>query len=190
MWRPAGRKRVQLLVAYGGRADGTRHLLEFKRSTGESQVAWEGPLMDLYRRGLEGQQLQLIVTDGCASLAAAQQMVYPRVRHQRYWVHKLRNLLGAVRRRDHAAMKVDAHAIYQAPSRSEAESHAQAFAHRWRDAYPALVTRLLRDLPELLAFFHCPQALWRKLMMCYLHFSSRELTPEGTYCRILHTSLL
>ena len=31
------------------------------------------------------------------------------------------------------------------------------------DAYPALVTRLLRDLPELLAFFHCPRALWRKL---------------------------
>jgi len=137
VWRPAGRKSVQLLVAYGGRADGTRHLLGFTRSTGESQVAWEGPLMDLYRRGLEGQQLQLIVTDGCASLAAALQTVYPRVRHQRYWVHKLRNLLEAVRRRDHAAMKADAQAIYQAQSRSEVKGHAQAFAHRWRDAYPA-----------------------------------------------------
>ena len=42
-----------------------------------------------------------------------------------------------------------------------AEGHAQAFAHRWRDAYPQLVTRLCRDLPELLAFFQCPRALWR-----------------------------
>lgn len=32
-----------------------------------------------------------------------------------------------------------------------------------RDAYPQLVTRLLRDLPELLAFFQCPRSLGRKL---------------------------
>jgi putative transposase len=161
--RPSGRKRVQLLVAYGVRVDGTRHLLGFTRSTGESQAAGEGLLMDLYRRGLEGRQLQLVVTDGCAGLAAALQTVYPRAAHQRCWVHKLRNLLGAVRRRDHAAMKTDAQAIYQAADRAEAVAQAQAFARRWRDAYPQLVTRLLRDLPELLAFFQCPRALWRKL---------------------------
>jgi putative transposase len=161
--RPGGRKRVQLLVAYGLRADGTRQLLAFTRSTGESQAAWEGLLQDLYRRGLEGRQLQLIVTDGCAGLAAALQTIYPRVAHQRCWVHKLRNLLSAVRRRDHAAVKADAQAIYRAASRLEAEGQAQAFAQRWRDAYPQLVTRLLRELPELLAFFQCPRSLWRKL---------------------------
>jgi len=161
--RPGGRKRVQLLVAYGVRADGTRQLLAFTCSTGESQAAWEGLLLDLYRRGLEGGQLQLIVTDGCAGLATALQTVYPRVAHQRCWVHKLRNLLGATRRRDHAALKADAQAIYQAASRAAALGQARAFARRWRDAYPSLVTRLLRDLPELLAFFQCPRPLWRKL---------------------------
>jgi putative transposase len=161
--RPSGRKRVQLLVAYGVRADGTRQLLAFTRSTGESQAAWEGLVQDLYRRGLEGRQLQLIVTDGCPGLAAALQTIYPRVAHQRCWVHKLRNWLGAVRRRDHAAVKADAQAIYRAASRSEADSQVQAFARRWRDPYPQLVTRLLRELPELLAFFQCPRSLWRKL---------------------------
>jgi transposase-like protein len=154
---------VQLLVAYGIRADGTRQLLAFTRSPGESQAAWEGLLQELYRRGLEGRQLQLIVTDGCAGLAAALPTVYPRVAHQRCWVHKLRNLLSGARRRDHAAMKAAAQAIYQAASRAEAEDAARAFARRWRDAYPALVTRLLRDRPELLAFFQCPRALWRRL---------------------------
>jgi putative transposase len=161
--RPSGRKRVQLLVAYGVRADGTRQMLAFTRSTGESQAAWEGLLQDLYRRGLEGHQLQLIVTDGCAGLAAALQTVYPRVGHQRCWVHKLRNLLGTARRRDHAAMKAEAQAIYQAASRAEAAAHAQAFARRWGNTYPSLVARLLRDLPELLAFFTCPRVLWRQL---------------------------
>jgi len=161
--RPGGRKRVQLLVAYGIRVDGTRQLLAFVRSRGESQAAWEGLLQDLYRRGLEGRPLQLIVTDGCPGLAAALQTVYPRVAHQRCWVHKLRNLLSGARRRDHAVMKAEAQAIYQAASRSEAERHAQAFARRWRNVYPALVTRLLGDLPELLAFFQCPRPRWRKL---------------------------
>ena len=40
--RPGGRQRVQMLVAYGVRGDGTRQLLGFLRSLGESQTAWEG----------------------------------------------------------------------------------------------------------------------------------------------------
>jgi putative transposase len=161
--RPGGRKRVQLLVAYGVRCDGTRQLLAFVRSQGESQAAWEGLLQDLYRRGLHGHHLQLMVTDGCAGLAAALQTVYPRVPHQRCWVHKMRNLVTAVRRRDQAAVAADARAIYQAASRQEAVAQARALAQRWQAPYPTLVRRLLQDLPELLAFFSCPRPLWRKL---------------------------
>lgn len=161
--RPSGRKRVQLLVAYGVRAEGTRQLLAFTRSRGESQAAWEGLLHDLYRRGLEGRHLQLVVTDGCPGLATALQTVYPRIPHQRCWVHKLRNVLGAVRRRDHAAVKADVQAIYQASCRREAEAQACLFARRWQAAYPSVVQRVLADLPELLAFFQCPRPLWRKL---------------------------
>ena len=161
--RPSGRKRVQLLVIYGVRADGTRPLLAFTRSQGASQAAWEGLLQDVYRRGLHGEGLALIVTAGGAGLAAALQVVYPRVAHQRCWVHKLRNVLSAVRRRDHAAVKADAQAIYQAASRREAEAWARQFARRWHGTYPKVVASLLRDLPELLAFFSCPRRLWRKL---------------------------
>src|SRR5689334_9304758 len=78
-----------MLVAYGIRRDGSRHLLAFLRSQGEGQADWEALLQDLYRRGLEGRSLGLILTDGCAGLAAAIRTVYPRVRHQRCWVHKM-----------------------------------------------------------------------------------------------------
>jgi transposase-like protein len=160
--RPAGRRRVQMLVAYGVRHDGSRQLLAFLRSPGESQTAWEGLLQDLYRRGLSGRNLLLIVTDGCPGLAAIQ-TVYPRVEHQRCWVHKMRNLCEAVRRRDHDAVKHHAQKIYQAASLAEAQ---RAFAHfkcNWQRAYPRLVRRLEKDLPELLSFFRFPRHLWRKL---------------------------
>jgi putative transposase len=161
--RPGGRKRVQLLVAYGVRADRSRQLLSFLRSQGESQSGWEGLLNDLHHRGLKGERLTLIVTDGCPGLAAALETVYPRARHQRCWVHKMRNVLGTVRRRDQAEVKTAVQAIYQAESLRHAQAAFQQFQRRWRHHYPALVKRLERDLPELLTFFSFPKSLWKTL---------------------------
>jgi len=161
--RPSGRQRAHMLVAYGVRRDGTRQLLAFLRSQGESQADWEALLQDLYRRGLEGKHLQLIVTDGCAGLAAAIQTVYPRAAHQRCWVHKMRNILEKVRKGDYDQVKSDAQAIYLADGRQPAQAAARAFARRWRAQYPRIVRRLEADLPELLAFFRFPRHLWRKL---------------------------
>jgi len=163
MRRPAGRKRVHMLVAYGVRQDGTRHLLAFLRSRGESQSDWEGLLEDLYRRGLEGKKLLLIVTDGCPGLAAAIQMVYPRVSHQRCWVHKMRNILEHVRKRDYDEVKLGAQAIYRAESRSQAQAASRRFRSRWLRDYGPMVRRLERDLPELLSFFSLPRHLWKKV---------------------------
>ena len=161
--RPTGRKQVQMLVAYGIRQDGSRHLLAFLRSQGEGQADWEALLQDLYRRGLEGRALQLILTDGCAGLAAAIRTIYPRVRHQRCWVHKMRNILEKARKRDYDEVKVDAQAIYQAENRKQAEAAFRRFRARWRRSYPTVVKGLGRDLPELLSFFAFPRHLWRKL---------------------------
>ena len=133
--RPTGRKQVQMLVAYGVRQDGSRHLLAFLRSQGEGQADWEALLQDLYRRGLEGRALQLILTDGCPGLAAAIRTVYPRVTQ----------------------------AIYRAASRPQAEAAFRRFRSRWRGRYPGVVQRLGQDLPELLAFFAFPRHLWKKL---------------------------
>jgi putative transposase len=161
--RPSGRKRVQMLVAYGVRRDGQRQLLAFLRSQGESQAAWEGLLGELYRRGLQGENLQLILTDGCAGLAAAIQTVYPRVLHQRCWVHKMRNILEHVRKRDYDEVKRGAQAIYRADNRRQAEAAFRAFRQRWQREYGPMVRRLERDLPELLSFFSFPRHLWKKL---------------------------
>lgn len=163
MRRPGSLKRVHMLVVYGVRADGSRQLLAFQRSQGESQAAWEGFLQELYRRGLEGKQLELIVTDGCPGLAAALQTVYPRAEHQRCWVHKMRNILEKVRKRDYHEVKQDAQAIYGAAGREAARAAFRRFRERWKRAYPAMVRQLEKDLPELLSFLNFPRHLWRKL---------------------------
>ena len=161
--RAFGPQKVLLLVAYGVRSDGRRQLLAFVRAKSESQAGWEGLLNDLYRRGLRGQRLQLVITDGCPGLAAAIPAVYPRARHQRSWVHKMRNLCEAVRRADHDAVKQDAQAIYRAANLAAARRAFERFRFRWQARYAPLVRRLEQDLPALLSFLEFPRHLWRKL---------------------------
>jgi putative transposase len=160
--RPAGRKRVQMLVAYGVKRDGRRELLAFLRTRGESQADWEALLNDLYRRGVEGKNLQMIVTDGCPGLAAAIPIIYPRALHQRCWAHKMRNITEKARKRDCDQVKTDAQAIYQAEDRKQAQAAFRSFRTRWRRQYPGMVRQLERDLPELLSFFCLPRSLWKK----------------------------
>ncbi len=96
-------------------------------------------------------------------IAAALQTVYPRVLHQRCWVHKMRNILQRVRKRDYEAVKQGAQAIYQAGSLGEAPAAFRKFRWNWSQAYPPMVPQMEKDLPELLPFFHFPRPLWRKL---------------------------
>lgn len=161
--RAFGPQRVLLLVAYGIRANGERRLLAFMRAKAESAAAWEGFLFSLYERGLKGRALRMVVTDGCTGMSGALEAVYPQALHQRCWVHKMRNLLEAVRRRDHDEVKADAQRIYLAENVADAR---QAFAHfqwKWQETYPGPVRRLEQDLPELLNFYQLPKTLWRKL---------------------------
>ena len=124
----------------------------------------------------------MILTDGCAGLAAAIRTVYPRVRHQRCWVHKMRNLLEKARKCDYDEVKAGAQAIYLADGRRQPEAAFRAFRRRWLPVYPTVVRRLERDLPELLSFFAFPRHLWRKLRTtnvierCFVEYGE-ELGP-------------
>ena len=161
--RAFGPQRVLLLVAYGIARDGTRELLAFTRAKGESQAGWEGLLNDLWQRGLRGKDLQLVITDGCPGLARALETVYPRVRHQRCWVHKMRNILEKVKRRDEKQVKAQAQQIYLAESVVAARRAFARLRFQWRSRYPSMIRQLERDLPELLHFLAFPRHLWRKL---------------------------
>src|SRR3990172_7440702 len=110
-------------------------------------------IREAFLRGLSTRQVGL----------AAIQTVYPRVLHQRCWVHKMRNISEAVRRRDHDPVKQEAQKIYRAGSLAEAERAFRRFQWNGQRAYPAMVRRLEKDLPALRTFFRFPRHLWRKL---------------------------
>jgi putative transposase len=158
---PGGVAKKLVLAAYGIGPDGTRMLLDFRLALAESTAAWEAFLEDLFRRGLEGEQPRLIVTDGCPGLAAAIEIVYPRTLHQRCWAHKLRNVAAKIPRRHQEACLSGAKRIYLAENARQAGMRFRMWAEEWRAVAPKAVACLEEDLESLLAFFACPKCDWR-----------------------------
>ena len=93
-----GALRRPVLVALGLHADGKKEILDYRLATAESAAQWELFLSDLFRRGLEGKNLEMICSDGGKGLLAALPAVYPNVAVQRCWAHKIRNVLNMVKK--------------------------------------------------------------------------------------------
>jgi transposase-like protein len=158
-----GAKKKAVLVAYGIRLDGKRELIDFLVTKHESEKHWEGFLNDLSRRGLTGETLGLVATDGNRGLENAVDTVYPQVKRQRCWAHKLRNVSDKLRKRDQEQCIKEARAMYAANNRSEAIQAFRSWSRKWRLVSPDAVKCLERDLEELLNFYHTPKEMWKKL---------------------------
>ena len=156
-------KRV-VLVALGMTQDGKKEVIDFTIAHGESQAAWDAFLSDLYRRGLRGEDLELIVTDGGKGLLAALPFVYPGILTQRCWAHKVRNIINIVRKADREAVKKDLAAISNAEGIRQAQAALKRFAYKWAMLYPKALASLKECEEELLAFFNVKdQNLWKKI---------------------------
>jgi putative transposase len=158
-----GVKKKRVLCAYGVTLEGKRQLIDFRQATGESQASWEAFLRDLYERGLRGNKLRLIVTDGSTGLHSALDTVFPYVLRQRCWVHKLRNVEAKLPKKVHQECLGGVKTIYQAESKREAVANFRRWAQEWRGRYPKAVRCVEEDLEELLNFLACPKLHWRKV---------------------------
>ena len=152
-----GKKKV-ILVAYGITVMGQRKLIGFRIAGVESEAKWEQFLTDLYKRGLDGEELKLITTDGCKGLHKALETVYPEVPRQACWVHKLRNVSNYLPKKHREECIKGARKIYQADNKKEAVRIYKSWAKKWVKIKPEAVRCVERELNELLAFLDCPQA--------------------------------
>jgi transposase-like protein len=155
-------QRRMVLCAYGVSVEGKRELIDFQIVNAEGHESWYDFLWNLWNRGLHGEFLELIGTDGQLGLAKAIGRLWPAVPHQRCWAHKLRNLENKLKASQQACLD-QAKLIYQATNRTEAIGLFRQWKRRWQGQAPKAVACLERDLEELLAFFDCPKVHWKRL---------------------------
>ncbi len=149
-------KKILVLVAYGITLFGKKELIAFRIANAESNHACEGFLNNLFKRGLEGKNLKLIVTDGSKGFINAVDLVYPHAKHQRCWVHKLRNATKHVKKIHHKAFMNDARKIYNASSHRQAVTAFKCLRHTWQRVAPKAVNCIAQDIDALLVFLLIP----------------------------------
>jgi len=155
-------QRRSVLCAYGITRQGQRQLIDFQVAKAEGEDTWYGLLWNLWSRGLHGEFLELIATDGQPGLLRALGRLWAAVPHQRCWAHKLRNLARQLKASQLTCLE-EAKLIYQAQHRTEAIGRFRQWKARWHSQAPKAVFCLETDLEELLAFFDCPKAHWKRL---------------------------
>lgn len=156
-------QRRMALCAYGITQSGWRELIDFMIAKAEGADPWKMMLMDLYRRGLQGHALRLVVTDGNPGMINASSFVWPRAAHQRCWVHKLRNLSNKLKASQQHCV-AEARDIYNlAHHRREAVERFRTWKKKWQACAPTAVACVEKDLEALLQFFETPPELWKKL---------------------------
>lgn len=157
------RKRC-ILVVYGIKGNGTRELIDFKLArNGESQVSWECFLTSLYNRGLKGENLDLVTIDGNKGLYNAVDIIWPEVKKQRCWAHKLRNVANKVPRKLQKACTNQARDIYDAKNKHEAMKAFKKWESVWKPIVPDAVECLEKDLEDLLWFYDCTESIRKKV---------------------------
>jgi transposase-like protein len=153
--------RLCCLVIVGVRADGTKELVAVADGQRESGDDWAELLRDLRRRGMRAPVV--MVGDGALGLWRALREVFPATREQRCWVHKVRNVLGALPKSVQAGARRALNEIIQAEDRAHAERAIQGFAADYGAKWPKAVAKVVDDAEALLCFFDFPAEHWLHL---------------------------
>src|SRR3970282_970533 len=130
---------------------GRKTLLAIEEGYRESQESWKDLLRGLKRRGVTW--IGLVIGDGSDGLWKAVREIYPKSRHQRCWVHKMRNVLDKVPKKAHDEVLEQLRLMYNAKSYDEAIALNHAFVHRFRRMYPKAVASLLEAGDALFSYF-------------------------------------
>jgi putative transposase len=153
--------RLCCLVVVGVRADGTKELVAVADGERESTDAWAELLRDLRRRGMRAPAV--MVGDGALGLWAALGEVFPATAEQRCWVHKARNVLGALPKSGHAGARRALNEIIGAEDRVHAERAIRALVSDYGAKWPKAVAKVTDDAEALLCFFDYPAEHWLHL---------------------------
>lgn len=157
------KKGHMVIVAYGVRRNGIKEIIDFRITKSESTDHCCGFLFNLYERGLKGEHLKLIITDGAKGFHNAIDQMYPTVLRQRCWVHKLRNMALYIPHDYQKECLAEAKKIYLATSHKHAFRLFNKWKQHWDAIAPKAVACLSKDIEELLNFFYFNKEHWVKL---------------------------
>ncbi|SRR5216683_1976610 len=150
-----------ILTALGVDLAGNKEVLARRSCAEEDKDGWVCLLQDLRARGAT--HIDLLVTDGHDGLLASVKELFSATPRQRCLVHKQRNVLSSVPRRERSDVQAELVGIWNQPTKQEALIQLAAFKAKYRQRYPEAVRSLTEDEEHLLTFYAFPQAMHRHI---------------------------
>jgi putative transposase len=148
-----------ILTALGVDLEGNKEVLALRACAEEDKDGWSCLLHDLRQRGAT--KIDLIVTDGHEGLLAALAALFPATPRQRCVVHKQRNVLNAIPKRERAPIATELAGIWKAATKEAALIELAAFKGKYQKRYPEAIRSLMEDEEHLLTFYAFPQVMHR-----------------------------
>jgi len=155
-------EKLCLLVVMGADITGRKHLLGLVEGYRESKESWLELLRDLKSRGLN--EPAVAVADGGLGFWAALPEVWQQTREQLCWLHKTRNILDKLPKREQKEATERIRAIYLASDKAAAKYLADKLIAEWKQiGYFKAAECLEQALDRLLTFYRFPTAHARHL---------------------------
>jgi transposase-like protein len=155
------REKAALLVVVIALKDGTKKIVAVESGFRESKESWCRVMRDLNRRGLKPPKL--VIADGNLGIWAALAEVYPDVKEQRCWNHKIMNVLDNFPRKIQPSAREYLLRIANAESLAECERWKRKFKEVFGKDYPRACETLERDWDRMVTFYEFPREHWRHI---------------------------
>lgn len=153
---------TMILTALGVDLEGSREVLILRASSEESKEGWSALLQELRTRGVN--QIDLLVTDGHDGLLTAIADLFPTTLRQRCLVHKQRDVMSALPKREQQEVLIELKGIWQQEKKEDALLNLMAFKAKYQKRYPEAIRSLIEDEEHLLTFYAFPPVMHR-----YIH---------------------
>ena len=152
-----------VLIVVGVTEGRQRQVLALQAGDKESAPAWKGVFADLVRRGLDPSRVQLGVMDGLPGLEDAFLSTFRKAKVQRCQVHKAKNVLAKIRKKDRKIVADDMRRVFYAGDALSAKRALERFRDKWKAMYPDAVRCLERDFETVTAYLEFPELEWMHL---------------------------
>lgn len=156
--------------------DGRCELLGFQAAEKEEERTWQSLFEQLIARGLNQNQVSLVVSDGSTGVLTAMEAAFPHAQLQRCITHKVRGMerylsyqelstvsptgesltLTEAKRQRLQAIKTDAYEIYRQPTCAQALAQRDLFEAKWQGLEPQAVHNFLWGFKRTLVFYDFP----------------------------------
>jgi len=150
-----------ILTALGVDPTGNKEVLARRSCAEESKEGWISLLQDLRSRGAT--HIDLIVTDGHDGLLAAVSDLFSSTPRQRCLLHKQRNVLNAIPRRERGDVQAELVGIWDQPSKQEAVAQLAAFKAKYSKRYPEALRSLAEEEENTFTFYEFPASMHRHI---------------------------